>query len=108
MSDDIYVLKTKTELEKISNLSSLTYSPYDGYLYATVNKPAKILRITKEGTINRVKDIPFIKDAESIEYFTDGVFLAADEETSILYVISIDESMNIEVKASMQLDVFTG
>ncbi|HAM3328553.1 TPA: hypothetical protein IBI90_004816, partial [Escherichia coli] len=73
------------EFLNINNLSSLTYSPHDGYLYATVNKPAKLLIISTGGAMRQIKNMPFIKDAESIEHLTENMFLAADEETSILY-----------------------
>ncbi|EFB4408718.1 YjiK family protein, partial [Escherichia coli] len=94
------------EFLNINNLSSLTYSPHDGYLYATVNKPAKVLKISTDGAIHQIKDMPFIKDAESIEYLTENIFLAADEETSILYLLSIEKDMEVKIKKSIQLDVF--
>ncbi|EER8341606.1 YjiK family protein [Escherichia coli] len=90
----------------LNNISSLTYSPHDGYLYATVNKPAKVLKISTDGAIHQIKDMPFIKDAESIEYLTENMFLAADEETSILYLLSIEKDMEVKIKESIQLDVF--
>lgn len=104
MSDDSYILNIKKEF--LNNLSSLTYSPHDGYLYATVNKPAKVLKISTDGAIHQIKDMPFIKDAESIEYLTENIFLAADEETSILYLLSIEKDMEVKIKKSIQLDVF--
>lgn len=107
-SDDVYILKIKREFKNIHNLSSLTYSLHDGYLYATTNKPAKVLKITKGGVIVQVRDIPFIKDAESIEYLTNDLFIAVDEETSILYVITITKDMDIEIKSTIQLDIFDG
>lgn len=106
MSDDSYILNIKKEFLNINNLSSLTYSPHDGYLYATVNKPAKVLKISTDGAIHQIKDMPFIKDAESIEYLTENMFLAADEETSILYLLSIEKDMEVKIKKSIQLDVF--
>lgn len=106
MSDDSYILNIKKEFLNINNLSSLTYSPHDGYLYATVNKPAKVLKISTDGAIHQIKDMPFIKDAESIEYLTENIFLAADEETSILYLLSIEKDMEVKIKKSIQLDVF--
>ncbi|EFL3757876.1 YjiK family protein, partial [Escherichia coli] len=45
-------------------------------------------------------------DAESIEYLTENMFLAADEETSILYLLSIEKDMEVKIKESIQLDVF--
>ncbi|EEX7017911.1 esterase-like activity of phytase, partial [Escherichia coli O157] len=65
MSDDSYILNIKKEFLNINNLSSLTYSPHDGYLYATVNKPAKLLIISTGGAMRQIKNMPFIKDAES-------------------------------------------
>ncbi|EET0019084.1 YjiK family protein [Escherichia coli] len=106
MSDDSYILNIKKEFLNLNNLSSLTYSPHDGYLYATVNKPAKVLKISTDGAIHQIKDMPFIKDAESIEYLTENMFLAADEETSILYLLSIEKDMEVKIKESIQLDVF--
>ncbi|EIE6471544.1 YjiK family protein [Escherichia coli] len=106
MSDDSYILNIKKEFLNLNNLSSLTYSPHDGYLYATVNKPAKVLKISTNGAIHQIKDMPFIKDAESIEYLTENMFLAADEETSILYLLSIEKDMEVKIKESIQLDVF--
>lgn len=106
MSDDSYTLNIKKEFLDISNLSSLTYSVHDGYLYATVNRPAKVLKISKNGVIHQIKDIPFIKDAESIEHLTENMFLAADEETSILYLLSIEKNMEVKIKRTIQLDVF--
>ncbi|HIB5352341.1 TPA: SdiA-regulated domain-containing protein [Escherichia coli] len=106
MSDDSYILNIKKEFLNINNLSSLTYSPHDGYLYATVNKPAKLLRISTDGAMRQIKNMPFIKDAESIEHLTENIFLAADEETSILYLLSIEKDMEVKIKKSIQLDVF--
>ncbi|EJD4017369.1 YjiK family protein [Escherichia coli] len=106
MSDDSYILNIKKEFLNLNNLSSLTYSPHDGYLYATMNKPAKVLKISTDGAIHQIKDMPFIKDAESIEYLTENMFLAADEETSILYLLSIEKDMEVKIKESIQLDVF--
>ncbi|AOM58127.1 YjiK family protein [Escherichia coli] len=106
MSDDSYILNIKKEFLNLNNISSLTYSPHDGYLYATVNKPAKVLKISTDGAIHQIKDMPFIKDAESIEYLTENMFLAADEETSILYLLSIEKDMEVKIKESIQLDVF--
>ncbi|HAM3120491.1 TPA: hypothetical protein IBG13_004714 [Escherichia coli] len=106
ISDDSYTLSIKKNFLNINNLSSLTYSSYDGYLYATVNKPAKVLKISTDGNIHQIKNMPFIKDAESIEHFTENMFLAADEETSMLYLISINKDMEIKIKKSIQLDIF--
>ncbi|CBG89705.1 SdiA-regulated domain-containing protein [Citrobacter rodentium] len=101
-----YSLSFIKRLPNTVNLSSLTYSKEDNFLYATQNSPAQLLKITKSGDIIDRVPLPFISDAETIEYIKGNIFAAVDEKTSELFFFTITKHMNVSFRNKIQLEKF--
>ncbi|ENJ8217478.1 SdiA-regulated domain-containing protein, partial [Escherichia coli] len=83
-------LSQSTVLPGVTNLSSLTFNRDDGMLYATLNSPPTLLRLSRDGDITGSQPLDFLRDAESVEYIADGQYALADEANSLIYIVSID------------------
>lgn len=108
-NDTEYQLDYIRQLPGIQNLSSLTLHKEQGILYATQNKPAMLLKLSMEGELIHSVPLHFITDAETIEYISENIFAAIDENTSELFFFTVDDNMHITSitpRNSLRLPVF--
>ncbi|UMT24779.1 esterase-like activity of phytase [Escherichia coli] len=105
-NDTEYKLDFMRKLPGVQNLSSLTLHREQGHLYATQNKPATLLKISAEGDILQSVPLPFITDAETIEYIDDNIFAAVDESSSELFFFTVTADMAIILHNAIQLSSF--
>lgn len=102
-----YTLDFKKPLSGIDNLSSLSYVPEEDVFVATLNRPATILKLSKNGEILARKSIADrIKDAESIEYVGNGTYLLVDEADSAMYVYQLSQNLDVRSVRKIETDLF--
>lgn len=102
-----YTLDFKKPLSGIDNLSSLSYVPEEDVFVATLNRPATILKLSKNGEILARKSIADrIKDAESIEYAGNGTYLLVDEADSAMYVYQLSQDLDVRSVRKIETDLF--
>lgn len=83
------------------NLSSLTWNQQTGTLFATINKPPRIIELSVDGkllrTVHLNSETP--PDLESIEYIDGNRYLLTDERRRRLYIAEITGSaLSLDVK----------
>ncbi|EHZ8051050.1 SdiA-regulated domain-containing protein [Escherichia coli] len=101
-----YQLDYIRQLSGIQNLSSLTFHKEQGYLYATQNKPATLLKLSSEGDILDSILLQFITDAETIEHISGNIFAAIDESSSKLFFFTVDNDLTVTLRNSIPLPQF--
>ncbi|MBB2255079.1 SdiA-regulated domain-containing protein [Escherichia sp. 0.2392] len=99
-------LSQSTVLPGVTNLSSLTFNRDDGMLYATLNSPPTLLRLSRDGDITGSQPLDFLRDAESVEYIADGQYALADEANSLIYIVSIDADMAVTILKKFHAGMF--
>lgn len=102
----LYQLDFIREIPRINNLSSLTFNNEQGYLYATQNTPATLLKLSQEGNVLDAVPLPFVTDAETIEHINGDIFAAIDESTSELFIFTVAQDMTITLRNSIPLPPF--
>lgn len=105
-NDTEYQVDYIRQLPGVRNLSSLTLHKEQGYLYATLNKPATLLKLSFEGEILHSVPLHFITDAETIEHISGNIFAAIDESTSELFFFTVDHDMTLTLRSSIPLPPF--
>ncbi|MBJ3816828.1 hypothetical protein F9C28_18445 [Shimwellia pseudoproteus] len=102
-----YTLQMMKKLPDVDDLSSLTYVPEENILVVTLNKPATLLKLTTDGEVISRHDLPFIKDAETVEYIGHGKLAMVDERDSVLHIVNLSDLQPSQPVSAIDLKFIT-
>lgn len=90
------------------NLSSLTWNVQTQTLFATMNRPPRVVELSPEGRTLRIIPVNGPKgfDPEAIEYLDNDQFIIADERERRLYEIHImPETLTLQIRPEESMSV---